>query len=174
MRQWKLCSYTRLNSRLFTYLKWISGSNRTRYIIFFSEKWPKVDSYVCKWLPNFLEPVTPVVEGKRAICLHYSIKNKLPVTRISWDLGATELREVSFGICEVERLDFKFGIDLRKPTPWAESANNHLSNEALSATLKFVSWYANFFSDGETVQSKLSIHHGGKILLMTPMKGFVF
>ena len=31
-----------------------------------------------------------------------------------------------------------------KPTPWTESANNHLTNEALSASLKFVSWYAFF------------------------------
>ena len=147
MRQLKLCSYTRLNSRLFTYLKWISGSNRTRYIIF-SEKWPKVDSYVCKWLPNNLEPVTPVVEGKRAICLHYNIKNKLPVTRISWDLGATELREVSFGTAESKDWILNLGSICGKPTPWAESANNHLSNEALSASLKFVSWYAIFFSMG--------------------------
>ena len=58
----------------------------------------------------------------------------------------------------------------RKPTPSAKSPNNHLSNEAFSASLKFVSWYAIFFSDGETARSKFTIHHGGKILFVTPIR----
>ena len=33
----------------------------------------------------------------------------------------------------------------RKLTPSAKSPYNHLSNEAFSASLKFVSWYAIFF-----------------------------
>ena len=32
----------------------------------------------------------------------------------------------------------------------------------------------NFFSDVETAQSKFSIHHGGKILFVTPIKDLVF
>ena len=87
-----------------------------------------------------------------------STKNRLPEMRISWNLGATELWEVFFS--EYARSKdpiLDLGSDLRETlTSPAESANNHLSNEAPSASLKFVSWYTNFFSDGETAQSKFS------------------
>ena len=69
VHQWKLFRYSRLNSRLFTCLRWILGQTEPHTLII-SEKWPTVDGFVCKWLPSVLEPATAVVEGKRAICLH--------------------------------------------------------------------------------------------------------